>query len=166
MFPFTAETVYTKDRLVRFSHTTSLARTWFWAYLFVCTVIIGVVCACLYRSSPSVLWFGIGVLMLDIFCILNHTVVPYFTLSKAKNLNARLCYTFHESALDLEVSNAYIQSSTTIEYVCIKKVVHRGQDLYLYLSSRHGFVVDTESLSAEQLSALKDALARHIVSKP
>lgn len=165
MFPLAVETTYTKERLVRFSHATSLARTWFWGFFVVFTAIMSVLCSPFITKSPSPVWLLIATLVLDAFCILNHAVVPYFTLSKAENLNTLLQYTFHESSFDLKASSVYTESSTVIQYSAIKKISHRGRDLYLYLSARHGFIVDTEPLSTEQLSALKTALASHVPDK-
>lgn len=161
-------TVYTKERLLAFNRVVAGTKKWFWIVLSVCTAVVlacfGLLWAMHAVDSRILLCLALVLFMdaLSPFCAF---VLPRLMVSKAKNLNLEILYTFTQEGIQTQAKNDLIEESVTVRYPFITRVLKKGTELYLFFSRQQGYVVDLSSLDRDQLEALKALLQSQIPAK-
>jgi len=161
-------TVYTKERLLAFNRVAAGYKPWFWIVLVVCNVVVLACFGFLWamHAVDSRIWLCVAlVLFMDVLSLFCAFVLPRLMVSKAKNLNLEILYTFTPDGIQTQAKNDLIEESVTVRYPFITKVLKKGTELYLFFSRQQGYVVDLSSLDRDQLEALRMLLQSKITVK-
>lgn len=155
--PVEVTTVYTKERMLRYSKFVAASKKAFWIIMIICTVVCaGCVAftAAVDALSIEMLMYGAIVLAMDILYVFMYLILPRITVKKAKNLNTTIIYCFEEDCFKISASNDYAQETSTVKYSLISKVGRRDNDLYLFISKNQAYIVDLSEISDEKADIL------------
>ncbi len=142
---FSVQTVYDKERLLRFNSFVALTKRVFWSLMIVCTVLITVAFAISLALDPqyNTTWLCFGlVLFSDIICVFCSFILPRFTINKAVGLNADIVYEFDEVTFKISATIKSGTEASELNYSAIVKVMESEQDIYLFISQRQAYVLD------------------------
>ena len=166
--PMEIQTVYTKERLLRFYRFTAMRRKWMLVLMVVATVIVGLSCLLILALGEPLGRCGFYlamILLLDGLYLFMTFVLPHLTVRKAKNLNTVVKYSFEIDSFTAEAKNDYVDEKTTVRYALIQKGIACGNELYLMVNFMTAYVVDLSSLSQEDTLWLKNILETNLSSK-
>lgn len=160
---FSGQTVYDKERLLRFGSFFVLRKRGFWCLIIVCTVFV-TICAAFALAlnfESSLMWFGIALVWLvDITCIFCYFVLPRFTINKEPGLNANILFEFYEDFFKISGTSKNGTESSESNYSSIIKIMESKQDVYLFISRQQAFILDKSGFTMgnpeELINFLKD----------
>ena len=166
--PIENTTVYTYERLLRFSqHATIFRYKWLmissmiWSLLFLFVAIVFIVLWGAVKAFLPVfaliaaLWLWNGLLML----------LPRLTIKKSPNVGAELHYVFDAEGFTVHARTAHAEETKRMSYSGLTKVVKNKTEIYLFISAGQAHLVDAEAFSAEQLDILKITLSAYVPPK-
>ena len=141
---FSVQTVNNKDRLLRFNNFVVLRKRFFWSWMIVCTVLITVLLAIVLRIDPySDVWiYAVLVYFIDAIYIFCWFVLPRFTINKALGLNANIIFEFQEDTFKISATAKNGTEFSELNYSSIVKFMESKQDIYLFISKTHGYILD------------------------
>ncbi len=154
-------TVYTKERLMKFTTAVMLSRTLLWVTLAICNILVFSCFGWLAAMGDvsDITKFGVKLIsVMDVTVLFMAFGLPKFTVPKSKNLNLAVTSVFSQDEIRLEGKNEFIDSSTTIKYPLLMKVLKKDTELYLFISHRQAYIVDLSTLSEEEQTELKELL--------
>lgn len=166
--PINVTTVYTKERLLKFSRVIASTKKLFWIIMAACSAIVigaGLFLWLIDELSVDIIICVISVIALDAIYLFCYLVLPHLTVKKAKNLNTGIKYTFEEDCFRTEAVNAYTSETATTQYSILNKILKKDDVLYLFITSNMAYLVDLSSLSAEQMALLKELLSSKLPAK-
>ena len=166
--PVSVNTVYTKERLLRFNNYVMASKKLTWILFGICTLWVAVcfiVLTALGLTDSTVTLCMILLIVIDITYVLCAFVIPRFTLSKAKHRNTEVHYAFGDDSFELCAVNQYANETSVVRYSAIAMVGKKDTDLYLFISRQQGYIVDLSALSDEQITLLRETLAGKIPDK-
>ena len=166
--PVSVNTVYTKERLLRFNNYVMASKKLTWILFGICTLWVAacfIVLAALGLTDSTVTLCMVLLLVMDITYVLCAFVLPRFTLGKAKSLNTEVRYTFGDDSFELCAVNQFANETSVVRYAAIVKVGKKDTDLYLFISRQQGYIVDLSALPDEQVTLLRRLLAGKIPEK-
>jgi hypothetical protein len=142
---FSAKTVYTLERLARFSSFTSLKKKWVWIFIGICTAIVGLTFALqflLIGFDKTITYAFVGVILIDALYFFLCFVFPKIALKKSPALNAEISYEFTADGYRIEAVLKNGKETSELNYDAIKKVLHSKDDIYLYIASNQAYIID------------------------
>ena len=168
----TTSTVYTKERLLKFSRFHFFSNTKRIVFYSVLTVILFVVAlfsviyGLITKSFNSfsyyfILLFAFTVL-LDAFNLFMALILPLFTVKKAKSLNATVEFIFKDDGFIMKSHSDFANGEEEYSYSAFERVANKNGELYLYLSRNTCYIADVSSLLAEEREQLKAVLSKNI----
>ncbi len=161
-------TVYTKQRLVRFNDYYWMQRKAFFAFMAGGTLLIWACVAFLAfmnALSETVAFCGVMVTLMDAAYLFAAFLLPRLTANKATSIGAVLDFVFKDGEMDIVAETNKERSTSTIKYPAIVKVGKKKTDVYLFVSKRQGYIVDTSELSEIELLALKALVTSHLPAR-
>lgn len=167
----TVQTVYTKERLLKFSRFHFLSNTKRIVFYSASTLLLFffAVCASIwdvinqsFQYSPFFVAMLIIILGLDIFNVFVGLILPLFTVEKAKSLNAQLTFTFEDEKLLLESHTDESDSNNEYAYAMFERVSCKNNELYLYFAKNTCYIVDLSSLLVEEKEQIKAKLVENV----
>ena len=161
-------TVYTKQRLVRFNDYYWMQRKAFFAFMAGGTLLIWACVAFLAfmnALSETVAFCGVMVTLMDAAYLFAAFLLPRLTANKATSIGAVLDFVFKDGEMDIVAETNKERSTSTIKYPAIVKVGKKKNDVYLFVSKRQGYIVDTSELSEIELLALKALVTSHLPAR-
>jgi len=161
-------TVYTKERLLRFNDYYWMQRKAFFAFMAGCTLLIWACVAFLAfmnALSETVAFCGAMVTLMDAAYLFAAFLLPRLTANKATSIGAVLDFVFKDGEMDIVAETNKERSTSTIKYPAIVKVGKKKTDVYLFISKRQGYIVDTSELSELELLALKALVTSHLPAR-
>ncbi len=160
--------VYTKERLIRFNNYVILSKKLLWLMMSISTLLVYSCVVFMYFNggdAKTVIYSAVFLTFLDLFYIFVSFILPRFTLKKSKTLNARITCVFKENEFDLSVSSDNFDESSTIRYPTLTKVVKNKNDVYLFISPNQAFITSLDGLSDDEINDLHFLLADSISKK-
>lgn len=161
-------TVYTKERLLRFNDYYWMQRKAFFAFMAGCTLLVWACVAFLAfmnALSETVAFCGAMVTLMDAAYLFAAFLLPRLTANKATSIGAVLDFVFKDGEMDIVAETNKERSTSTIKYPAIVKVGKKKTDVYLFISKRQGYIVDTSELSEIELLALKALVTSHLPAR-
>ena len=168
----TTSTVYTKERLLKFSrfHFFSNAkRIVFYSVLTVVlffaalvAVIDGIVTKNFTSYSYYFIILFIFTVLLVAFNLFMALILPLFTVKKAKSLNATVEFIFKDDGFIMKSHSDFANGEEEYSYSAFERVANKNGELYLYLSRNSCYIADVSSLLAEEREQLKAVLSKNI----
>lgn len=168
----TVNTVYTKERLLKFSRFHFFSNTKRIVFYSVLTVVlfIAALFSLIYGlitksfNSYSYYFFILFILTvcLDIFNLFTALILPLFTVKKAKSLNATVEFTFKDEGLTMKAHSEFAEGDEFLSYSAFERIAKKKDELYLYLSRNNCYIVDLSSLLTEEKEQLKATLCESI----
>lgn len=161
-------TVYTKERLLRFNDYYWMQRKAFFAFMAGCTLLVWACVAFLAfmnALSETVVFCGVMVTLMDAAYLFAAFLLPRLTTNKATSIGAVLDFVFKDGEMDIVAETNKERSTSTIKYPAIVKVGKKKTDVYLFVSKRQGYIVDTSELSEIELLALKALVTSHLPAR-
>ena len=161
-------TVYTKERLLRFNDYYWMQRKAFFAFMAGCTLLVWACVAFLAfmnALSETVTFCGVMVTLMDAAYLFAAFLLPRLTANKATSIGAVLDFVFKDGEMDIVAETNKERSTSTIKYPAIVKVGKKKTDVYLFVSKRQGYIVDTSELSEIELLALKALVTSHLPAR-
>ena len=154
-------TVYTKERLIRFSDYFARTKLPMWIIYAVLTLFI--IAGDVFLLSQGALTdhmilLSAIALMIDLMMVFLFVVMPRLTVNKTNTINACLNYSFGEEEVALESEGKLFRDSSSFKYQAIVKVGKYKDDVYLFISKRQAYIVDLSSMSEDDVLALKARL--------
>lgn len=166
--PIEIKTVYTKERLLRFSYYV-FGRKLILNILYLIlgifallTLIAGAILDVL--TIEIALMLSVGLLIVLAYFLLN-LLLPQILVRKANNLNTDINYSFSEENLSIIAENSLINENTNIKYDIFKKIVKYKNELYLFIEKYQAFIVDLSETDEEIVSTLKALLSTKVAHK-
>ncbi len=142
---FSNRTNYDKERLIRFNNFIILKKKTFWAVMIVCNVLVlisfALTLALGIYDSTILLCFTIVVSM-DVTYAFCNLVLPRITIKKAMGLNADILFEFQEQTFKISAINKNGTEYSELNYSSIKKIMESKYDIYLFISTRQGYILD------------------------
>ena len=166
--PINVNTVYTKQRLIRFNHYLARNRKVFWGLMTAFTlfaVLSMIFLAAIEADFGGLVIYLILILALDALSVFLYFGLPYFTFKKSKSLNTSIRYSFESDYLSIVATNQYSNENANVLYTIFSGVARNGNDLYLFLSGIKAYVVDLSALTPEQIEAIRELLVRNVNPK-
>ena len=167
--PIQTTTVYTRERLLRFSRYMAASKWYMWPILIVDLLAVGVMCVLDYLTYQTVSagWATLFVVILamGILLAIMLWVVPPLTVKKANNLDAVVEMSFSEESVTYTAGGMHVTESGEFKYPMFLKYVKNHTELYLYISKQQCYIVDLAPLSPEQTEQLRTLLSQKIISK-
>ena len=142
---FSADTVYDRERLLRFNTFYLLRKRVIWIIMAISTLLVTFAFswqAALGSYPQTVVLCFVLVWVIDIFYIVFYLVLPRFTIKKARSLNAHIEYTFDEYFFKLESDALMQKNAPGIPYSAVEKMMQSKQDIYIFLTGKQCFIVD------------------------
>ena len=161
-------TVYTKERLLRFSNFALSAKKHFWIIMAIFSLIciaMFIFSAVMGILSDTVVMCTVVILLLDILWVFMTFIFPRLTVNKAKNLNASVEYTFGPESIHIKSEGNLFSEESTLKYNFLSKVMRNGNDVYIFFNANQAYVVDISSLSSEEIDTIKGYLSQSIPKK-
>ncbi len=158
---YTADTVYTMDRLCRYNNFTALSKKWIWIILGVCTgfVLLTLILDIALFGIKSELWLHTGlILAIDAIYIIFTFLVPRIAYKKSPSLNAVVRQEFYSDILVTIAKTDKINERTELSYSVITKVRESREDIYLYISANQAHIIAKDAISPADL----DGFLAHI----
>lgn len=158
---FNVETIYTKERLLRFNTYIFMRRKLVWIACLIISVLISIpFFVSLANGEFNKKYFLYFVL---IFCwttlyFLYRLVLPRLTINKSPKLNAIVKYEFYDSHFIISSPSNSFPESPEMSYELISNAFFYNNDLYIYLSNRRLFIVDTQSFETATKNLFFDFL--------
>ena len=142
---FSVQTVYDRERLLRYQNFVALRKSVFWFVMIACTVLVTICLAINYAldlHSSTVRNEVLLIYFIDLIYVFAYFVLPRFTINKNHSLNANLIFEFQESTFKVLVTTKNATDSSELNYSIISKVMESKQDVYLFISRRQSYVLD------------------------
>ncbi len=161
-------TVYTKQRLVRFNDYFWAQRKGFFATFAVCTLLVWgcTLFLSIFDALNDTVRLCCGmVTVLDVTLLFSAFVLPRLTVKKSPTIDAVMGYCFNEEAMNISAETNTENASVTLKYPAIVKVGKKNEDLYLFISARQAYIVDTSELTEIELLALKALVTSHLPAR-
>lgn len=158
-------TVYTRERLIRFSDYFARMKMTGWIIYAVLTAIIiaGDVFLFLHGAlTEQMIFLTALAILIDLLMVFMFVILPRLTVKKTNSYEARLNYSFSEEEVHLESEGKLFRDSTSFKYGAIEKAAAYKDDLYLFISKRQAYIVDLSAMSADDVSELRSLLAMKI----
>ena len=141
--PIQTTTVYTRERLLRFSRYMAASKWYMWPILIVDLLAVGVMCVLDYLTYQTVSagWATLFVVILamGILLAIMLWVVPPLTVKKANNLDAVVEMSFGEESVTYTAGGMHVTESGEFKYPMFLKYVKNHTELYLYISKQNLF---------------------------
>ena len=147
---FSVQTIYDKERLVRFNSFIALRKRFFWSVLILGTVLITACLAIFIVLDPhnSSIWFCAGfVYIIDVTYAFCYFVLPRFIVNKSPILNANILFEFHEDFFKISATLKNGTESSELNYSAVVKLMESKQDIYLFISQRQCYILDKSSFT-------------------
>ena len=158
---FSANTVYTYDRLCGFNTYVVLKRLWFWILLCISTVLCAISFA-LSLATDSVGIFEIFliafVVLIDVVSVITYFVVPRSAIKKAPAFNSTVNFEFYHDYLKISADTKHGKEASELRYSAIVKYAETKSDAYLFISKNQAFIIDKASLTGATVEELRDFL--------
>ena len=147
---FLASTVYSYERLLRFSSYTSLKKKWVWITMAAATFIVALCFSLqffLIGYDKTLTWSFFGIILIDSLYLFLCFILPRITLKKSPGLNAKIIFEFYDDyyRIDAELPNGTEQSE--LKYAVIRKIESTKEDLYLYVAENQAYIVDKSAFT-------------------
>ncbi|MBQ8880273.1 MAG: YcxB family protein [Clostridia bacterium] len=162
------ESVYTKERLIRFNNYVMLSKKVLLSLMAIGTLLVyGCVIFMMVNGglAETVTYSAIFLTLLDVFYIFVSFILPRFTLKKSKTLNAKITCIFNESGFDLSVTSNTFNESSTIRYPTLTQIVKNKNDIYLFIASNQAFITSVDGLREDEIEELRSLLSNSINKK-
>lgn len=160
-------TEYTAERLIRFNTAHMLKSKLRWILFAIVTLIffsgtvLAVVKGIINSSADGVAFYVVLlviILFIDFYMIYASFISPRIKISKSPFINAKLNVTFYDEEF---VTHGQTDKNTTQNshsYNLIDCAIKSREDLYLYVSKSHAYIVDLSNLNEEQKTQIKEKL--------
>ncbi|MBE6588259.1 MAG: YcxB family protein [Ruminococcaceae bacterium] len=161
-------TVYSKERLLRFTKFVLAGKKPLWILMGICTLIVYSCFAVveILGDADSTIWLClILITLLDIIYLVFYLVVPRFTVNKAKNLDMTVSFEFTEENIRIHAQNELIKEEMTVKYATVTKVARMDNDVYLYSGPHQAFIVDISELSGKDITYIRSLLEKSVPQK-
>ncbi len=161
-------TVHDKKRLIRFSDYFAKMRKPYFIVYALLTLWIFILDTYLYLNNAlsfELISMAVLVVIIDIMLVAAFWIIPRITISKAHNRDAVLSYVFREDGADFTAESTMMKESGSFKYPAIIKVCRNDPDIYLFISKRQAYIVDTTELSDTELYALRGLVTSHLTPK-
>lgn len=158
-------TVQDKKRLIRYSDYYAKMRKSYFITYAVLTLWIFILDAYLYVKDAltfELIAMGALAVVLDLILIAAFWIVPRIAIRKSPSFNAVLSYVFREDGADFTAEAMMMKNSGSFKYPAIIKVCYNEPDIYLFISKRQAYIVDTTELSETELYALRGLVSSHL----
>lgn len=142
---FSATTVYSLDRLVRFSRYVSLKKRWTWITIGIATAIVTltfILQFALIGFDATITWAFCGVLFIDALYAFMCFVLPRMTYKKSPALDAVIRYEFYEDTYKITAELKLGSEQSELRYSTIKKIMKSNDDIYLFVGPNQAHIVD------------------------
>ncbi len=152
---YTAKSVYTLDRLMRFNTFHAFSKKWIWILLALCTAFVYVtgIFSIITNGWDNKLAFSmLFITLLDVLYVLLALVLPRFTFKKTPGFEAVIDFQFYDDIFVSDVKTDKLTEHTEVKYESVTNARISGGDLYLYISANQAHIVDTSTLSPNDLS--------------
>ena len=159
--PIPVTTVYTKERLLKYQWFAAASKKALWIFMAICTLWVAGCFALLTwfdTASSTIRFCLILIIVWDFLCLFCYFILPRFLVGKTKTLNTSVKYLFQDDCFQIEAENPYAHETSEVRYAMLSKVWKNGDDVYLFISSRQGYIVDLAGLSPEHTALLKNLL--------
>lgn len=158
-------TVYTKERLIRFSDYFARTKLPMWIIYAVLTlhILAGNVFLFIHGAlTEQMILISVLALTVDLLMVFLFVVMPRLTVNKTNTLDACLNYSFGEQEVALESEGKLFRDSSSFKYQAIVKVGKYKDDVYLFISKRQAYIVDLSAMSEDDVLALKARLTQKV----
>lgn len=158
-------TVQDKKRLIRFSDYVAKTKKSYLIVYAVLTLMIFILDAYLYLKDAlrfELIAMTVLAVVIDLLLVVAFWILPRLTVRKAPNCGAVLNYAFREDSVDFTAEAPMMKNSGSLKYPAIVKVCYNAPDIYLFISSRQAYIVDTAELSETELYALRGLVTSHL----
>lgn len=164
----TVKTVYTKERLLKFSSYVFRSQkfsNWVMGIATVVTILGTLLVYCLDALDTTVILCFFTIIGLDLVQVLLSVVLPRLTVRKSKMLGTEIEYTFEETGFRYRSSGQFTKEEGTVQYAQLKRAEKQGKELYLMLNNISGNLVDLDTLSDYEEDELRKLLEMNLGSK-
>ena len=154
---FSANTVYSLDRLVRFSTFISLSKRWVWVFLGVASGFVAltfVLYFALFGFDATVLWSFLGIIFIDALYAFLCFGLPRITYKKSPALDAKIHYEFFNDCYAVTSVLANGNEKSELNYQTVKKVMRYKNDVYLFIGPNQAYIIDTDGFELGSADAL------------
>ncbi len=168
----TLETLYTRERLLKFSRFHFFSNTKRIVFYSVLTAVlfvaaaIAVVNGIINKSFNSYSYYFILLfiftVLLDAFNLFTALILPLFTVKKAKSLNATVTYTFEDDGFTMKSHSEFADGDDFYAYSAFERAVNKNDELYLYISRNSCYIADVSALSTEEKEQIKAKLVENV----
>lgn len=148
---FSNQTIYDKERLIRFNNFVALRKRIFWSFMIVCTVLtsISFVLTLALKSYDLTIFICFAIIVvIDTTFVFCYFILPRITINKAITLNADIFFEFKEDTFKISATTKNGAESSKLNYSAIIKVMESNQDIYLYISTRQAYIVDKSGFNS------------------
>ena len=132
------------------------------------TLLIFILDAFLYLKDAltfELIAMGVLVIFIDLLLVAVTWIVPRIAIKKAHNRDAVLNYVFREDGADFTAEAMMMTSSGSFKYPAIIKVCYNDPDIYLFISKRQAYIVDTTEMDDAELYALRSLVTKHLPAR-
>ena len=154
-----------KKRLIRFSDYVAKTKKSYLVVYAALTLMILLLDAYLYIKdalSFELIAMTVLTVVVDLMLVVTFWILPRLTVRKAPNCGAVLNYVFREDGVDFTAEAPMMKNSGSFKYPAIVKVCYNEPDIYLFISKRQAYIVDTTELSETELYALRGLVTSHL----
>ena len=168
----TTSTVYTRERLLKFSRFHFFSNTRRIVFYSVLTVLlfisatVSLVHGIINKSFNSYAYYFIFLfvltVLLDVFNLFTALILPLFTVKKAKSLNATVEFTFKDDGFTMKSHSELASGEDFYAYSAFERAANKKDELYLYFSRNSCYIADISELSAEEKEQIKAKLVENV----
>lgn len=168
----TTSTVYTRERLLKFSRFHFFSNTKRIVFYSVLTVLLfisatvslvhGIINKSFNSYSYYFIFLFVLTVLLDIFNLFTALILPLFTVKKAKSLNATVEFTFKDDGFTMKSYSELANGDNFYAYSAFERAANKNDELYLYFSRNSCYIADISKLSAEEKEQIKAKLVENV----
>ena len=158
---FSVNTVYNKERLLRYNDFVSIRKRFFWTLIIVCSVLIYSVFIfdrVMHFDNAVILFCFFMTVALDFIIVFSTFILPRITIKKSLSLNAQITSEFGEESFKITASTPLTSESMDVKYSALVKVMESDKDIYLFISRQKAYVLDKDGFTLGTPKGLVDFL--------
>ena len=158
---FSASTVYSAEKLLKFNKFTAFEKKWFWLFLFFCTAMCSASFAVLsLRGSFNLTAFVCLILVsfLDVFYVFVSFALPKISLKKSPTFGATVNFEFYTDSFTVHALTKVGKKSASHRYSSLLKARETENDIYLYIAKQQAYIVDKSSIAPSSIDDFKEFL--------
>ena len=155
---FSANTVYSRERLAYFNKFVALEKRWFWIFLSVATLLCSAsfFLLLLWDSFNKTALFGfVLIVFIDVFYFIVTLVIPKIAVKKSPALDAQINFEFHNDCFSVCAQTKAGREAAEHRYSVIIKAREYKGDFYLFIAKQQAYIIDKASLQPDSIEDFK-----------